>query len=36
VVWKDKKAFTADMKYIYNAPNQQAAKAALDDFTGKW
>ena len=36
VVWKDKKAFTADMKHIYNAPNQQAAKAALDDFAGQW
>lgn len=36
VVWKDKKAFTADMKHIYNAPNQQAAKAALDDFAGLW
>ena len=36
VVWKDKKAFTADMKHIYNAPNQQAAKAALDDFAKLW
>jgi transposase-like protein len=36
VVWKDKKAFTADMKGIYNAPNEKAAKAALDDFAGKW
>lgn len=36
VVWKDKKAFTADMKHIYNAPNQEAAKVALDDFAQKW
>lgn len=36
VVWKDKKAFTADMKHIYNAPNQEAAKAALGDFASKW
>lgn len=36
VVWKDKKAFTKDMKEIYNAPNQQAAKAALDVFANKW
>jgi transposase-like protein len=36
VVWKDKKAFTADMKHIYNAPNQQATKAVLDDFAGLW
>lgn len=36
VVWKDKKAFTADMKSIYNAPNKEAAKAALDDFAAKW
>ena len=36
VVWKDKKAFTGDMKGIYNAPNQEAAKAALKDFADKW
>ena len=36
VVWKDKKAFTADMKRIYNAPTEQAAKAALEDFAEKW
>jgi len=36
VVWKDKKAFTADMKHIYNALNQPAAKAALDDFAEQW
>lgn len=36
VVWKDKKDFSKDMKQIYNAPTKQAAKAALDDFAGKW
>lgn len=36
VVWKDKKAFTSDMKQIYNAPTKQAAKAALKDFAVKW
>ena len=36
VVWKDRKAFTADMKGIYNAPNEKAAKAALGDFAKKW
>lgn len=36
VVWKDKKAFTSDMKNIYNAPTEQAAKAALNDFSDKW
>lgn len=36
VVWKDKKEFTKDMKAIYNAPNKQAAKAALGDFEAKW
>lgn len=36
VVWKDKKAFTADMKGIYNAPNEEAARAALEDFAQKW
>lgn len=36
VVWKDKKEFTKDMKYIYTAPNREAAKAALEDFKFKW
>ena len=36
VVWKDKKAFSADMKHIYNAPTEQAAKAALEDLASKW
>jgi transposase-like protein len=36
VVWKDKKAFTADMKHIYNAPTQEGAKAALEDFARNW
>lgn len=36
VVWKDKKAFTKDMKEIYNAPTKQSAKAALNDFAKKW
>ena len=36
VVWKDKKAFTADMKHIYNAPTQKAARAALEDFAKQW
>ena len=36
VVWKDKKQFTSDMKNIYNAPNKEAAAAALEDFAAKW
>ena len=36
VVWKDKKEFTRDMKFIYDAPNKQAAEAALEDFAIKW
>ena len=36
VVWKDKKAFTKDMKNIYNAPTKQAAQAALKDFAKAW
>lgn len=36
VVWKDKKAFTQDMKNIYNAPTKQAAQAALNDFAKIW
>lgn len=36
VVWKDKKAFSKDMKNIYNAPTKKAAEAALNDFADKW
>lgn len=36
VVWKDKKAFSHDMKQIYGAPTRQAALAALDDLERKW
>ncbi len=36
VVWKDKRAFTRDMKHIYNAPTKEAAKAALEDFALQW
>jgi transposase-like protein len=36
VVWKDKKAFTRDMKQIYNAPTKEAAAAALKDFAHRW
>jgi transposase-like protein len=36
VVWKDKKAFTKDMKLIYDAPTKQAAMAALEDFADRW
>lgn len=36
VVWKDKKAFTKDMKAIYNAPNKELAAVALDQFEENW
>ena len=36
VVWKDRKAFARDMKPIYQAPNREAARAALEDFAQKW
>jgi transposase-like protein len=36
VVWKDKKAFTNDMKEVYTAPNKETARAALEDFSKKW
>jgi putative transposase len=36
VVWKDKKEFARDMKYIYTAPTREAAWAALEDFAAKW
>lgn len=31
IVWKDKKAFSKDMKNIYDAPTKNAVKAALDE-----
>lgn len=36
VVWKDKKAFSRDMKHIYTAPTKEAALAALEDFAQHW
>lgn len=36
VVWKDKKAFTRDMKQIYDAPTKEAARAALEDLANTW
>ncbi|KAB8155990.1 IS256 family transposase [Kordia sp. TARA_039_SRF] len=36
VVWKDKKAFAADMKHIYNAPNKEMAAQELERFAEKW
>lgn len=36
VVWKDKRAFAADMKEIYKAPNREAALFALDNLDIKW
>lgn len=36
VGWKERKAFTADMRDIYTAPNKEAAKVALDAFDQKW
>jgi len=36
VVWKDKKAFTADMKHIYNAPNKEMAQQELERFADNW
>ena len=35
VVWKDRKAFTAEMKNIYTAPTKQAAEMALNGFEEK-
>jgi len=32
VVWKDKKAFTTDLKNIYRAVNKKQAKIALEEF----
>jgi transposase-like protein len=36
VVWKDRRAFTKDMKEIYTAPTKDSAWAALNDFARKW
>lgn len=36
VVWKDKRAFTQDMKNVYAAPTREAALASLNDLEQKW
>lgn len=36
VVWKDRKAFCADLKEVYAAPNKEAARESLSAFTLKW
>jgi len=36
VVWKDRKAFTADLKTIYQAPTQEEAEANLIKLEEKW
>lgn len=36
VVWKDKKAFTSDMKNIYNAPSKDMAAQELNRFAENW
>lgn len=36
VVWKDKKAFTSDLKAIYNAPNKEVAAVALEQLEQNW
>lgn len=35
-VGKKKKEFTSDLKNIYNAPMEEAAKMELDNFEQKW
>lgn len=36
VSWKDYKAVTADLKQIYKAPTEAAARLELDRFTERW
>jgi transposase-like protein len=36
VVWKDRKAFCADLKNVYGAVNRQAAQDALDELETAW
>lgn len=36
VVWKDRKAFCADLKTVYGAINRQAAEQALENLDATW
>jgi putative transposase len=36
VVWKDRKAFCADLKTVYGAVNRQAAEKALEELDYNW
>jgi putative transposase len=36
VAWKDRKAFTADLKTIYQAPTREAAETKLLEVAEKW
>jgi transposase-like protein len=36
VVWKDRKAFCADLKNVYGAVNRQQAEIALENFDKSW
>jgi len=36
VPWKDRKAFVADLKTVYQAPTREAAEANLDALGEKW
>lgn len=36
IVWKDKKAFVADLKTVYGAANKTVAAQALDELDKKW
>jgi transposase-like protein len=36
VPWKDYKAVTQDLKYIYQSATEEAALLALDEFAGRW
>src|SRR5262249_57633893 len=36
VAWKDRKAFTADLKTIYQAPTREAAEMKLLEVAEKW
>lgn len=36
VSWKDYKGVTSDLKAIYQAPTEEAAQAALQEFASKW
>ncbi len=36
VSWQDRRTMVGDLRAIYDAPSEEAAREALKDFKGKW